>query len=151
MRSLKGKSNGHARTCFQLLVTLLVLAVFTVALAGCGSTKVYTADKTIVYKGSLYNMANVQHLGPAIEGKLPDGSTVGMGTMDKKAVESLLKENKSVLVTTSVQMDEQSMPYQTATVKRYSDYSKLAKNLDGAMQDINKFMADKKKTQLKLK
>ena len=145
------KSNALARTAGQSLATLLLLAVFAVALTGCGSTKVYTADKTIVYKNSLYNMANVQKIAPTIEGKLPDGSTIGMGAMDKKAVESLLKEHSFVVVVTAVQMDQQSMPYQTATVKRYSDFDKLSDNLGDAMKDIREFMADKKKTQLKLK
>ncbi|MGD8580656.1 MAG: hypothetical protein PVI46_15135, partial [Lysobacterales bacterium] len=113
--------------------------------------KVYTTDKTVVYKSATYNMANVQRIAPRIEGALPDGSTVDMGAMDKKAVESLLKEHSSLTVTTSVEMDQQSMIYQRATVKSYSDFNKLARNLDGAMKDINKFMADKKKTQLKLR
>jgi len=56
-----------------------------------------------------------------------------------------------VVVVTAVQMDQQSMPYQTATVKRYSDFDKLSDNLGDAMKDIREFMADKKKTQLKLK
>ncbi|MGD2131009.1 MAG: hypothetical protein PVJ33_17105 [Lysobacterales bacterium] len=127
------------------------MAALAVALAGCGSTKVYTTDKTVVYKSATYNMANVQRIAPRIEGALPDGSTVDMGAMDKKAVESLLKEHSSLTVTTSVEMDQQSMIYQRATVKSYSDFNKLARNLDGAMKDINKFMADKKKTQLKLR
>jgi len=128
-----------------------LLAVALIALAGCGSTKVYTADKTIVYQGSIYNMANVQQVSGRIEGRLPDGSTVNMRTMDKKAVEALLKENGEVTVSTVVGMDDQDMLYQRAAVRKYSDYSKMASRFDGAMQDIGKFMADKKKTQLKLK
>lgn len=128
-----------------------LLAVGMIALAGCGSTKVYTADKTIVYNGSIYNMANVQQISGRIEGQLPDGSTVNMKTLDKKGVEALLKENKEVLVSTVVGMDAQEMVYQRARVKKYSEYKKMVSRFDGAMSDISKFMADKKKTQLKLK
>jgi hypothetical protein len=42
------------------------------------------------------------------------------------------------------------MVYERRQVKKYSDYSKMASRLDGAMKDISKFMADGKKTQLKL-
>ena len=128
-----------------------LLAVAMIALAGCVSTKVYTADKTIVYNGSIYNMANVQQISGRIEGQLPDGSTVNMKTLDKKGVEALLKENKEVVVSTVVGMDEQEMVYQRARVKKYSDYTKMVSRFDGAMSDISRFMADKKKTQLKLK
>ena len=132
-------------------VFAFLLAVGMIALAGCGSTKVYTADKTILYNGSIYNMANVQQVSGRIEGQLPDGSTVNMKTLDKKGVEALLKENKEVVVSTVVGMDDQEMVYQRALVKKYSDYSKMVSRFDGAMSDIGKFMADKKKTQLKLK
>jgi len=128
-----------------------LLTVGMIALAGCGSTKVYTADKTIVYNGNIYNMANVQQISGRVDGQLPDGSTVNMKTLDKKGVEALLKENDEVVVSTVVGMDEQEMVYQRARVKKYSEYSKMLSRFDGAMSDISKFMADKKKTQLKLK
>jgi hypothetical protein len=82
---------------------------------------------------------------------LPDGSKVNMKTLDKKGVEALLKANKEIVVSTQVGVDEQEMVYQRARVKKYSEYSKMVKRFDGAMSDISTFMADKKKTQLKLK
>ena len=139
-----------ACTRMHYLYTFL-LTVGMIALAGCGSTKVYTADKTIVYNGNIYNMANVQQISGRVDGQLPDGSTVNMKTLDKKGVEALLKENDEVVVSTVVGMDEQEMVYQRARVKKYSEYSKMLSRFDGAMSDISKFMADKKKTQLKLK
>jgi hypothetical protein len=36
-------------------------------------------------------------------------------------------------------------------VDSYNDYSRLNSRYDKAMKDLTKFMADKKKTQLKLK
>jgi len=135
----------------RVLAGLFLMALSLVLLAGCGSTKVYTANKTIVYGGSLYNMGNVQRIGSRVEGQLPDGSTVDMGAMDKKGVEALLKQHQQITVSTVVVMDDQDMPYQRGAVKRYSDYDKLVKRLRGAQGDINKFMKDKQKTQLKLK
>jgi len=133
----------------QLAVGLLLGCLL--ALGGCGSTKVYTADKTVVYKSNLYNLANVQRIGSRVEANLADGSTVNMTNMDKKGVEAVLKENGEVMVSMVVELDDQDMVYLRTRVSRYSDYNKMKKRFDGAQQDITKFMADKKKTQLKLK
>jgi hypothetical protein len=150
MNATRTSSNRYASN-LRWLATCLLLTALSVVLAGCGSTKVYTADKTITYNGALYNMGNVQRIASSIEGQLPDGSTRDMRGMDKKAVESLLKEQSPVTVTTAVTMDDQQMVYERKSVKKYSEYNKMAKNLDDALKGINKFMADKKKTQLKLK
>ena len=137
------------RTSYFLAVLGAILAAL--ALAACGSTKVYTADKTLVYQGSIYNLGNVQQVTPGIEGRLPDGNVVDLRGKDRKAIEALLKEQAPVEVTTMVMFDERSMVYQRAPVSRYPDYSKMVSRFEGAMKDISKFMADKKKTQLKLK
>lgn len=136
-------------TVSSLLVALAAIGMLF--LAGCGSTKVYTADKTIVYNGSLYNISNVQRIGSRIEGSLPDGSTVNMKNLDKKGVQALFKQHSEIMVSTIVEMDDEEMIYQRIRVKNVSDYNKMVKRFDGALNDISKFMADKKKTQLKLK
>lgn len=136
-------------TVSSLLVTLAAIGMLF--LAGCGSTKVYTADKTIIYNGSLYNLNNVQRIGSRIDGSLPDGSTVSMKNLDKKSVQALFKQHSEIMVSTIVEMDDEEMIYQRIRVKNVSDYNKMVKRLDGALNDISKFMADKKKTQLKLK
>ena len=132
-------------------VAIFLLAISVLSLAGCGSTKVYTADKTIVYNGNLYNMSNVQRIGSRADGYLPGDRVVNMRQLDKKGVEALFKEHKEFTVATIVEMDDKEMVYQRGRVDRYSDYSKMSKKFDNALKDINKFMADKKKTQLKLK
>jgi hypothetical protein len=131
-------------------IFVFLLAVGMIALAGCGSTKVYTAEKTLVYKDAIYNLSDVQQMGSRIDGQAADGSTVNMRSLDKKGVEKLLKDNPGMVVTTLVVMDDKEMVYERRQVKKYSDYSKMASRLDGAMKDITKFMADGKKTQLKL-
>ena len=132
------------------IATLILLAVI-ITLSGCGSTKVYTADKTMVYKTDLYNLANVQKLGSNIEGTLADGEKVNMLGMDKKAVNNLFDKHDSLVVKTAITMDDQELVYQNVRISKYSDFSKMVKNQESAMKKINKFMADKKKTQLKLK
>ena len=132
-----------------LAVSLLLACML--ALGGCGSTKVYTADKTVVYKNNIYNMGNVQRIGSRIDGQLADGTTVNMTNLDKKAVEGVLKDNGEVTVSMVVEMDAQEMVYLRTRVSKYSDYSKMKSRFDSALKDITKFMGDKKKTQLKLK
>jgi len=141
------------KSAFSLTGWTGVLLLFAIMLSigACGSTKVYTAQKTVVYNGALYNMANVQKISSSVIGTKANGDTVNMRTLDKKGVEALLKQESSIVVKTSVDMDSQEMVYQNARVSKYSDYSKMMKRFDGALKDINKFMADKKKTQLKLK
>ena len=127
----------------------LILAAMLV-LSGCGSTKVYTANKTIVYGGTIYNMSTVQRIGSRVEGVPAEGDMINMRTLDKKGVEALLKENSSVVVSAIVEMDGQEMVYRRKGITKYSEYSNMMKSFDRALNDITKFMADKKKTQLKL-
>jgi len=136
------------------LAVYLAVSLFLacmLALGGCGSTKVYTADKTIVYKNNIYNMGNVQRIGSRIDGQLADGTTVNMTNLDKKAVEGVLKDNGEVTVSMIVELDAQEMVYLRTRVSKYSDYNKMRNRFDSALNDITKFMGDKKKTQLKLK
>ncbi len=143
-------SPGAVAVNIKRIVVLLLLAGI-VALPGCGSTKVYTNDKTLVYRGELYNLSNVQRLGSRVEGKLPNGDKVNMKQMDKKEINRLLDEHESFVVTSYVEMDDKEMVFQNSRVDSYSDVSKMTKNIDSAMSKIQKFMANKKSTQLKLK
>lgn len=133
----------------RLLVILLALC--TVTLAGCGSTKVYTANKSMLYRDNLYNMTNVKQISSRVEGTLPSGEVKDMNGMDKKAVEALLKENSPVMVSMIVQMDENEMVYRRQKVTKYSEYSSMSKSFSKAMSSITKFMASSSSTQLKLK
>jgi hypothetical protein len=144
-------SPGTVAVNIKRIAVLLLLAAI-VALPGCGSTtKVYTNDKTLVYRGDLYNLSNVQRLGSRMEGTLPNGDKVNMKQMDKKEINKLLDEHSSFLVTAYVEMDDKDMVFQNSRVDSYSDVSSMTKRLDSAMSKIQKFMANKKSTQLKLK
>lgn len=131
------------------LAGMLMLAV---GLSGCGSTKVYTADKTVVYKDNVYNVSNVKIFSPSNEAVLADKSTVNLKGMEKKAFEKLLADNSnSVFVRQSFMLDDDEMAYQAGTVAKWSDFDKMNKRFSSAQKDLTKFLADKKKTQLKLK
>lgn len=129
---------------FLLLVSML-------SLAGCGSTKVYNVSKTVVYNGSTYNLSNVQRIGSRIEGALPNGDEVSLQRIDKKGFNSLLDENEFVQVTAFIELDDKEFVYRNNQVKKYSDFTKIVSSQESAMKSINKFMANKKSTQLKLK
>jgi len=128
---------------------VLVLAV--IGMAGYGSTKAYSADKTVIYKASMYNISNVTHFTSKVEAKTADGETVDLTNYDKTRFETFVGEQGTVMVQTVILMDDQTMVYQSATPKKYSEFDKMRKNLGSAMDQIAKFMKHKKKTQLKLK
>lgn len=133
------------------LLPIMLLTACVSMVAGCGGSKVYTTDKTIVYSGALYNMGNVRRITSRVDGELPDGTRVDMRTLDRKGVEALLRQSAPVMVSAIVQMDDQELLYGRAAVAKYSEYDKLADRFEDALDDINDFMADRKKTQLKLK
>ena len=95
-------------------------------------------------------MRNVQRISPLVNGKLPNGDVKNMKGMDKKAVQALLDESSPIMVSMIVEMDSQEMVYARKSVSKYSEFSSMTKSLEGAMNKINKFMANKKSTQLKL-
>lgn len=147
LNAVKLESIGFTR--YLSLVGILLLAV---SLSGCGSTKVYTADKTVVHKDNVYNVSNVKIFSPRNEAVLADKSTVNLKGMDKKAFETLLAENSnSVFVRQSFMLDADEMVYQAGNVSKWSDFDKMNKRFSSAQKDLTKFLADKKKTQLKLK
>jgi len=140
---------SHLSLIKRLGVFLLLVSMLS--LSGCGSTKVYNVSKTMVYNGSTYNLSNVQRIGSRVEGTLPSGDKVQLQQMDKKGFNALLDENKNIQVTAYVELDEKEFVYRNKRVNSYSDYTKILKSQTSAMNNINKFMANKKSTQLKLK
>ncbi len=140
---------SHLSFIKRLSVFLLLISVLS--LSGCGSTKVYNASKTVVYNGTTYNLSNVQRIGSRVEGTLPSGDKAQLQQIDKKGFNALLDDNKFIQVTSFVELDDNEFVYRNKQVKSYSDYTKIVKSQESAMNSINKFMANKKSTQLKLK
>jgi len=135
---------GRALVLIASIVTMLLLA-------GCGGTKVYNNDKTIVYRDSIYNVSTVRQINSTISGKLSDDSMINLKGADKKKVQSLLKENDSVYVRMAFQLDDQEMLYRAKSVEKWSDYSRMEKDFEKAHKQITSLLGDKKKMQLKLK
>jgi hypothetical protein len=136
---------------FAKRAAVLLAVVAMVALVGCGGTKVYTADKTMVYRGSLYNLGAVQKVSTREEAKLANDEIVQLGNKDKNALQAFFKENSKVLVSMIFELDQEEVVYLRTNVDSYSEYNRLKKRFEKATDDIADFMADKKDTQLKLK
>jgi len=136
---------------FAKRAAVLLVVVAMAALVGCGSTKVYTADKTMVYRGSLYNLGAVQKVSTREEAKLANDEIVQLANKDKKALQAFFKENSKVLVSMIFELDQEEVVYLRTNVDSYSEYNRLKKRFEKATDDIVDFMADKKDTQLKLK
>jgi hypothetical protein len=128
----------------------LLLALALALLVGCGGTKVYTIDKTVIYRDAMYNMSGVNRVSAREEAELADGSVVNIRNKDKKEMQALFEQNGEVLVSMIIDLDEEELVYLRMRMDNYSDYNRMKKKFDGAMKDITKFMADKKDTQLKL-
>ena len=133
----------------------LVLAVSVLSmllLAGCiSSSKVYNNDKNVVYRGTMYNMANVRQIRSVITGTLDDDREVTLTTADRKQVEAYLDQSESMFVKMAFEFDDQEMVYRANTVGSWRDYSRMKKSFEKAGRDISKLMANKKQIQLKLK
>ena len=143
---------SHAQRRLGRALVFVTCVLSVMMLAGCvASAKVYQNDKTVVYNGATYNLANVKQIKTKISGKLSDTKTVDLLNADKKQIESYLDEYKTIYVRMAFDFDDQEMLYRASSVSKYSDYSKMKKSLDNAGSQINKLMADKKKLQIKLK
>ena len=142
--SSKTQKNNRALTLF-----IFVLSAFL--LSGCGGTKVYKNDKTIVYRDSVYNLSNVKKTSSTITGKLANDETVNLKGADRKQIETYLDNSGPVYVRMAFDFDDMEMLYRAQSVDRWSDYSRMKKSFDKASKDITSLMGNKKKMQLKLK
>ena len=143
-------ASGTQRKSRHILVlTASIMAMFL--LAGCGSTKVYNNDKTVVYNGAVYNMSAVKQINAKSMGKLSDDNTVNLKGVTKKEFEAYLKEYDSVYVRMFFDLDGQEMLYRASSVDKWKDYQSMQKSFENAGKQITSLLADKKKMQLKLR
>ena len=141
------KSQGRSGRMFILAASIMV----TLLLIGCGSTKVYNNDKTVVYNGAVYNISKVKQINAINKGKLSDSKTVDLRNTDKKQFEAYLKEYGSIYVRMAFEFDDQEMLYRASSVEKWNDYSHMKKSFESAGKQITSLLGDKKKMQLKLK
>ena len=143
--------SSKAQRRFGRTLVLAASIMTMLLLVGCGGTKVYKNDKTVVYNGAVYNLSNVAQISSKISGKLSDSNTVSLKGADRKQMEAYFNEYGSVYVRMAFDFDGKEMLYRASSVDKWGDYSKMLKSFDSAGNQITKLMGDKKKMQLKLK
>ena len=148
MNSSTRVSNTNQWTAYPLKLAASIMILLL--LAGCGGTKVYNNDKTIVYRGTIYNVSNVKQISSKSTGRFSDDTTVNLISADRKQFESYVKENGPIYVRQSFDLDGQEMLYQATTVKKGSQYQKMQRNFEKAGKQIMSLLSDKKKMQLEL-
>lgn len=137
---------------FGRTLVLLVSVFSMLLLAGCiSSSRVYNNDKNVVYRGTMYNLANVKQIRSVITGTLDDDKEVTLTNADRKRVEAYLDESSSMFVRMVFEFDDQELVYRANTVESWRDYNNMKKSFEKAGKDISKLMANKKQIQLKLK
>jgi hypothetical protein len=149
MLNVKNTSKSQVRFARTLVLAVSIMAMLL--LVGCGGTKVYNNDKTVVYNGAIYNLSAVKQIKPNSMGKLSDNNTVNLKGVTKKEFEAYLKQYNKIYIRMFFQLDDQEMLYRASSVSRWSDYQKMQKSFDNAGRQITSLMSDKKKMQLKLK
>ena len=148
----KATNSLQVKSRFGRTLVLAASVLSMLLLAGCiSSSKVYNNDKNVVYRGTMYNLANVKQINSAITGTLDDDKEVKLTNADRKQVEAYLDQNSSMFVKMAFVFDDQELVYRSNTVKKWSEYSKMKKSFESAGKKIGKLMADKKQIQLKLK
>lgn len=145
------KATNSVKATARLLV-LAVSALSMLLLAGCiSSSKVYNNDKNVVYRGTMYNIANVKQIRSVIMGTMANDKEVTLTNADRKQVEAYLDESSPIFVKMSFGFDDQELVYRANNVDSWREFSKMKKSFESAGNQISKLMADKKKIQLKLK
>lgn len=151
MSKMMGHSPGWQKRAMFRLLSLTLAAAMAVFLAGCGSTKVYSVQKNVVYNGALYNVSNIKVMASSVEARLDNGTTLNLEKADKKKFNEYVGNYGALPVKMVIAMDGQELVYAAGAMDSYSNFDKTRKRFNSAQKSISKFMADKKKTQLKLK
>ena len=149
MIRVSNSTKTQAQLGRTLILAISILTIFL--LAGCGSTKVYNNDKTVVYNGAVYNISKAKQINSKATAKLSDSETVNLKGADRKQIETYIKEHGSIFVRMVFEFDEQEMLYRASSVDKWSDYQRMQKSFENAGNQITKLLGDKKKMQLKLK
>jgi hypothetical protein len=126
---------------------LMLLILF---IAGCGGTKVMTAQKSIVFEDRIYNVGAVQEVRPVREIILPDGVVRDLSGMNDRELRNLFETHDRLRVRFSVMFDERELEYAAGTVDSARRVERIRRQFDSAMDQIRRFLANRKRTQLDL-
>ena len=152
MKSIPGTEFGCPLPGRRNLLRAFGLSlVGALMLTACGGTKVYESTKTVVYRGSIYNLTETRTVTRNITGKPENGQQVSLGNTDKKAFSALVKESGPVYVRMSFLFDDVEMLYRADTIDSWQKFSSMQKDFDRAGDRIAKLMKEQKSAQIELR
>lgn len=132
-------------------LTALTLFASLLAIAGCGSTKVINSQKTLAYRGSIYNVTNVLVFSSRTEAVISESETINLAGINKSDFTKSSETHNGLFVRQLLTLDQQEVIYQAKKIDSWSDYNKMNKQFTSAVQSLQKFLANPKQTQLALK
>ncbi len=135
---------------FPLLAAAVLILLGSLSLTGCGGTRVMTAQKTIVFEDSIFNVSEVVEVRAVREIILPDGTVFDAARMEDREIGDLFEEHDRVRVRYSVMFDERELRYASGSVDSAREIRRIGRKFDSAMSDIRRFLAHRKRTQLDL-
>ncbi len=147
MSQFSGAGSKARATLIAAACLVLASGVFA---TGCGSTTVYSADKTVQYKGTIYNVSEVKRLSSRLETVPASGEAVDLTGYDAKKFDALVKDQGPVAVRSMIMLDDGELVVAEQTVKKGRDFERMQDDLADAFKKLTRFMADAKKTQLAL-
>jgi len=129
----------------------IVLVLSTLVTIGCGSTKVYESSKTLVVRGTIYNVTDVKVFSSKTEATLKNDSVIDVRDYEKKPFNLLLEQNGgSVFIRQSIDMDAQEVVYRAKPVDSWSDFRRMRSKFEDATEDLQDFLGRPKESQLEL-
>ena len=146
----KRNSNGLLSIRSRTVAVMLVLGISSGLATGCGSTKVYSPDKTIEFRGSIYNVSDTRQLSTRMEATTTSGEVIDLRGYDSKQVEAMLQERGPLQVRSMIALDDTDLVFEQKVIEKKRDFEKMQKTLAEAYKDLTSFMADARETQLKL-
>lgn len=144
-----GKNDLRPVSKTMIAAACVVLAV-GLMLAGCGSTKVYTADKSVQYRGTIYNVSEVKRLSSRLETVPASGEPFELTGSDRRQFDALVKEQGPVTVRSLIVLDDGEMLFEQKTLESGREFERMQSDLVDVFKKISRFMADAQKTQLRL-
>jgi hypothetical protein len=137
---------SSARRTSGVLMLITILGLTT----ACGSAKVYTPRKSLEFGGSIYNVSDVRQISTRLEAVTSTDEVISLDSYDGKQFDALLLEKGSMTVRSLIALDDNVIVYQQQRVERKRDFNRLQDAIKDAYKKLTRFMADARKTQLKL-
>jgi hypothetical protein len=141
----------NTRNSLQVAKIFSYFLVLAMLVSACGGTDVYNNSKTIVYRGTIYNVTNVQQIASNMDLVLEDKTSIDLHSVDRDQFEAYVEQEGPVFVSMIFHLDDQDLVYGAQSVDNWRDLGRLQDRFEDAGKDIADLLADKKETQIELR